>query len=294
MKIKLKTILIIIAICLCLLYIIYKVDTYNEAKNRVEEIGQQVINLSSSNDYEGLRKILKKTNGKELTDDEITNFLINTKLYRTKFVDEDNREYSFNISLNLFNVRKGNILIFFKPLNGQVISNNLKYERTGAVEYLIAEKIEEPDLERKSSYIKLDLEDGTLIEVNDEHKSNSVHVFEMKRVSDDKAELSILKDEKEEYKIYLKNEMNKAANKLYKNAQECSFNEDYTAIKVYMRQDDYKEIEQNPAKFYNAYKLQIWYQSMILQSLEGNEDWHFKLELYDYDTNELVKTEIIR
>ena len=133
---KRKLVLIIIIIIL-FVFLLFKSDMFKETKENMLNITKDLVEDIDSRDYEEIKTILKKEDGSELSDEEITNFLLNTGLYRIILVDEE--EYNYKTSANFFDTKTGSILFSFKAADGQTIPNVINYVRKGIKEYLVAE-----------------------------------------------------------------------------------------------------------------------------------------------------------
>ena len=116
-----KKILSIIIVLVLILYMVYKIDTVNRTKAKIIDITTTLMDSISSQDYEKIKIYLKHADGTELTDEEISNFLLNTGLYRATLVEDETFLYDTNISF--WNIHKGKILFSFIALNGENISN---------------------------------------------------------------------------------------------------------------------------------------------------------------------------
>lgn len=292
MKKKVKKILSIIIVLVLIFYMVYKIDTVNRTKAKIVDITTTLMNAISSQDYEKIKIYLKHADGTELTDEEISNFLLNTGLYRATLVEDGTFLYDTNISF--WNTHKGKILFSFTALNGENISNTLEYVRDGIDEYLIADKIQEPTKETDKYPIALDLADGSNIEYGDEsladEDTEKIKIYSF--VQDENGEVSVefIKEAKEDIEKYLEIQM-------YKNIDTLKhLNENYTMEwdNEYKEVSIYYEDSVKDKMGIKEVRLRTCLHSLLKQGINGNSDWKLTIYYYDYNTRELLSTEIIR
>lgn len=150
MKKKLIKVLGIILVFIIIFFIVYKIDTIKRTKERIVNITNNLMNSISSDNYDNIRNSVKNVDGTELSDEQISNFLLNTSLYRATLVSEENQMFTYKANVNFFNTDEGNIIFSFTALNGDIITNEIKYIRNGVHEYLVTDKIQEHNKEKKS------------------------------------------------------------------------------------------------------------------------------------------------
>lgn len=285
-----KKILSIIIVLVLILYMVYKIDTVNRTKAKIIDITTTLMDSISSQDYEKIKIYLKHADGTELTDEEISNFLLNTGLYRATLVEDETFLYDTNISF--WNIHKGKILFSFIALNGENISNTLEYVRDGIHEYLVADKIQESTKETEKYPIALDLADGSNVEYGDEsladEDTEKIKIYSF--VQDENGEVSVefIKEAKEDLEKHLEIQMYEEIDNLKK------LNENYT-----MEWDnEYKEVsiyyEDSVKDKMRIKEWRLFLYSLLKQGINGNSDWKLTIQYYDYNTRELLSTKVIR
>lgn len=284
---KRKLVLIIIIIIL-FVFLLFKSDMFKETKENMLNITKDLVEDIDSRDYEEIKTILKKEDGSELSDEEITNFLLNTGLYRIILVDEE--EYNYKTSANFFDTKTGSILFSFKAADGQTIPNVINYVRKGIKEYLVAEDYKRINKEKEKYYIPSDLANGDKIRYED-NKTDKLIDYEIYNLSyeDNTFCLEILKEAKSDIianiNIILEEELSSL--KKINNQYDINWNDDYSIFNIYYDND----AEQSRG---NIMRLKIWYSAILLQAFNDKSDWHLTINYYDYKTSELLRTEIIR
>ena len=135
---KSSKIILGIIVVLIVIFVIYKVDSMRRVEERITEMAQNLLTGITNEDYEKIRSNLRSVEGNELTDREITNFLLNTELYRATLLDNGGVIYDVNV--NFFNINEGNIVFGFTALNGENITRELKYVKNGTYSYFVTEE----------------------------------------------------------------------------------------------------------------------------------------------------------
>ena len=290
MKKRVKKILSIIIVLVLILYMVYKIDTVNRTKAKIIDITTTLMDSISSQDYEKIKIYLKHADGTELTDEEISNFLLNTGLYRATLVEDETFLYDTNISF--WNIHKGKILFSFTALNGENISNTLEYVRDGIDEYFIADKIQEPAKETDKYPIALDLADGSNIEYGDEsladEDTEKIKIYSFVQDENGGVSVEFIKEAKEDLEKHLEIQMYEEIDNLKK------LNENYT-----MEWDnEYKEVsiyyEDSVKDKMRIKEWRLFLYSLLKQGINGNSDWKLTIQYYDYNTRELLSTKVIR
>lgn len=105
MKKKILIIISILLVCLSVVFIIYKIDTINQTKEKIVDITKSLMEAISLEDYDKIRRYIKNIDGTELTDNQISNFLLNTELYRAT-LKEENSVFTYYANVNFFNTKK--------------------------------------------------------------------------------------------------------------------------------------------------------------------------------------------
>ena len=239
-------------------------------------------------DYERIRKNIKKEDGSNLSKTEIENLLLNTGLYRTLFTDDETFTYTTNV--NFFNTKTGSITFNFKAINGDAISNTFKYIRNGETEYLIADNFEESNKEKERYYFDVDLANGDTINYNEVETKEQIDYEIIHFGYEERAYVEILKEAKDDIKASNKKSLTKEIKSLKKLNEnyDIKWNDDYTTFSVYYDESiEEKAIAQ-------TLKVRMLYSSITSQALNNNPDWHLTINYYDYQTNELLKTETFR
>ena len=285
-----KKILSIIIVLVLILYMVYKIDTVNRTKAKIIDITTTLMDSISSQDYEKIKIYLKHADGTELTDEEISNFLLNTGLYRATLVEDETFLYDTNISF--WNIHKGKILFSFIALNGENISNTLEYVRDGIHEYLVADKIQESTKETEKYPIALDLADGSNVEYGDEsladEDTEKIKIYSFVQDENGGVSVEFIKEAKEDLEKHLEIQMYEEIDNLKK------LNENYT-----MEWDnEYKEVsiyyEDSVKDKMRIKEWRLFLYSLLKQGINGNSDWKLTIQYYDYSTRELLSTKVIR
>ena len=283
-----KNIIIAILVLVIIVLLIFKGFMIKETKEDMLAIAKDSFS-DIDTDYKRIRENIKKEDGSNLSNTEIENLLLNTGLYRTLFTDNETFTYITNV--NFFNTKSGSITFNFKAINGDTISNTFKYIRNGETEYLIADNFEESNKEKERYYFDVDLANGDTINYNEiETKERIDYEIIHFGYEDERTYIEILKEAKDDIKASNKKSLTKEIKSLKKLNEnyDIKWNDDYTIFSVYYDESiEEKVIAQ-------TLKVRILYSSITSQALNNNPDWHLTINYYDYQTNELLKTEIFR
>lgn len=291
MKKRVKIILSIMIVLILILFAVYKIDTKNRTKEKVVNRTTELMESISNQDYDEIKTYLRHTDGTELSDEEISNFLLNTGLYRAILVEDGTFLYDANISF--WNTNKGQILFSFTALNGENISNQLEYVNDGIDEYLTTDETQAITKETEKYPIALDLANGSNIEYNgssEEEDSKKIKIYSFVQEEEGRISVEVIKEAKEDLEKYLENQMYEGIDTL-KNLNEnytMEWDQEYKKISIYYEDSDKDKI--------GMVKLQLNVRlcSMLKQALNGNSDWKLTIQYYDYNTKELLSTEVIR
>lgn len=283
-----KNIIIAILVLAIIVLLIFKDFMIKETKEDMLAIAKDSFS-DIDTDYKRIRENIKKEDGSNLSNTEIENLLLNTGLYRTLFTDNETFTYITNV--NFFNTKSGSITFNFKAINGDTISNTFKYIRNGETEYLIADNFEESNKEKERYYFDVDLANGDTINYNEiETKERIDYEIIHFGYEDERTYIEILKEAKDDIKASNKKSLTKEIKSLKKLNEnyDIKWNDDYTIFSVYYDESiEEKVIAQ-------TLKVRILYSSITSQALNNNPDWHLTINYYDYQTNELLKTETFR
>lgn len=283
-----KNIIIAILVLVIIVLLIFKGFMIKETKEDMLAIAKDSFS-NIDTDYERIRENIKKEDGSNLSNYEIENLLLNTGLYRTLFTDDETFIYITNV--NFFNTKSGSITFNFKAINGDTISNTFKYIRNGETEYLIADNFEESNKEKERYYFDVDLANGDTINYNEiETKERIDYEIIHFGYEDERTYIEILKEAKDDIKASNKKSLTKEIKSLKRINEnyDIKWNDDYTTFSVYYDESiEEKAIAQ-------TLKVRILYSSITSQALNNNPDWHLTINYYDYQTNELLKTETFR
>lgn len=283
-----KNIIIAILVLVIIVLLIFKGFMIKETKEDMLAIAKDSFS-NIDTDYERIRENIKKEDGSNLSNTEIENLLLNTGLYRTLFTDDETFIYITNV--NFFNTKSGSITFNFKAINGDTISNTFKYIRNGETEYLIADNFEESNKEKERYYFDVDLANGDTINYNEiETKERIDYEIIHFGYEDERTYIEILKEAKDDIKASNKKSLTKEIKSLKRINEnyDIKWNDDYTIFSVYYDESiEEKVIAQ-------TLKVRILYSSITSQALNNNPDWHLTINYYDYQTNELLKTETFR
>ena len=288
---KIIKILSIVLLCIAVIFVIYKVDSVNQTKERILDAAKYLMDSISAEDYDKIRLCARKTDGTELSNREISNFLLNTGLYRATFINEEEPSFTYSTNINFFNTNKGTISFVYKALNGDLITNELEYLNTGVNTYFIINDIDESNKKIKQYPFAKDLVNGEEISYNNDNDVSEVDEFlEYKFIKDENGDfyLEIIEESKDDIRISMFNMLEESL-KDKKGEYKYEWNEDCSIVSVYYNSVD----ELSFVK-----KLHISTVSTLcattIQALNERPDWHLTINYYDYNTEELLKTEIIR
>lgn len=282
-----KNIIIAILVLVIIVLLIFKGFMIKETKEDMLAIAKDSFS-DIDTDYERIRENIKKEDGSNLSKTEIENLLLNTGLYRTLFTDDETFTYTTNV--NFFNTKTGSITFNFKAINGDTISNTFKYIRNGETEYLIADNFEESNKEKERYYFDVDLANGDTINYNEVETKEQIDYEIIHFGYEERAYVEILKEAKDDIKASNKKSLTKEIKFLKKLNEnyDIKWNDDYTTFSVYYDESiEEKAIAQ-------TLKVRMLYSSITSQALNNNPDWHLTINYYDYQTNELLKTETFR
>lgn len=283
-----KNIIIAILVLVIIVLLIFKGFMIKETKEDMLAIAKDSFS-DIDTDYKRIRENIKKEDGSNLSNTEIENLLLNTGLYRTLFTDNETFTYITNV--NFFNTKSGSITFNFKAINGDTLSNTFKYIRNGETEYLIADNFEESNKEKERYYFDVDLANGDTINYNEiETKERIDYEIIHFGYEDERTYIEILKEAKDDIKASNKKSLTKEIKSLKRINEnyDIKWNDDYTIFSVYYDESiEEKVIAQ-------TLKVRILYSSITSQALNNNPDWHLTINYYDYQTNELLKTETFR
>ena len=282
-----KNIIIAILVLVIIVLLVFKGFMIKETKEDMLNLAEGLFDNIDQN-YDIITDNVKKEDGNNIIGQEIENFLINTGLYRTLFVDD--KDFTYITNVNFFNTKTGNITINFKAANGDVISNNFKYIRNGETEYFIADNFEESNKEKERYYFDVDLANGDTINYNEVETKEQIDYEIIHFGYEERAYVEILKEAKDDIKASNKKSLTKEIKTLKKLNEnyDIKWNDDYTTFSVYYDESiEEKAIAQ-------TLKVRMLYSSITSQALNNNPDWHLTINYYDYQTNELLKTETFR
>ena len=289
MKKRVKIILSIIIVLILILFVVYKIDMTNKTEEKIVNRTTELMESISNQDYDKIKTYLKHTDGTELSDEEISNFLLNTGLYRATLVEDGTFLYDANTSF--FNTDKGQILFSFTALNGENISNQLEYINDGTQEYLATDELQAVTKETEKYPIALDLTDGSKIEYDEsseDEDSEKINIYSFVQEKDGGISVEVIKEAKEDLEKYLEIQMYEEIDNLKK------LNENYT-----MEWDnEYKEVsiyyEDSVKDKMGIKEWRLFLYSLLKQGINGNSDWKLTIQYYDYNTRELLSTKVIR
>jgi len=289
---KLKIIGIITFICVVAIFAIYKVDSVNQTKQRVVDRTKYLMDAISNEDYDKIKSCVKKTDGTELSDQEISNFLLNTELYRAIMINDEEPSFTYSTNVNFLNTNKGTVLFSYNALDGDKITNQLQYIRSGEYEYFITDKIEESKINMKKYPIAINLANGENINVteSEENISQKIKILSYVKDENESVYVEVIEDAIDDIKMRLLDTVKDRNEFLKDNYKDCyiEWNQDKSMISIY-----YDESMENKV-FNNFMKLEILSFSYLNQVLDGNEDWHLTIKYFDCQTKELLKTDTIR
>lgn len=174
-----------------------------------------------------------------------------------------------------------------------MITNEIRYVRSGIYEYLITDKIQEANKEKEQYTIAVDLANGESIGYdNPKEDENKEKIKMLSYVQDENGKIfvEIIKEAKEDIKqawlnsIYEQRDSLKKLNEEY----DIKWNDEFKEFSIYCDESVDKKL------IAIEMKLTILSCSSLMQVLDGNEDWHLTINYYHYNTKQLLKTETIR
>lgn len=290
---KYKKVGIIIVICILCIFTIYKIDSSNRRKKQIVEFTNSLLDNMVAENYEMVKDNLRKQNGEALSDEELENFLLNTGLYRALLIDGNDIPYIYSAKVNFFNLNEGIISFSFKALNGDLISNTLKYKQEGADAFLIVNDVEKNNKVIKKYPIKIDLANGKNIESDNEisdETSLNIDAWSFVKDENNNIVLEVVEEAKEDIKIVMNNMMGeelesfKSANENYN----IMFDKEGKEISLY-----YTTENKNELRIF-TFELRAMLYAMVIQGMNENPDWHVTINYYDYKTKDLLESKIIR
>lgn len=291
MKKRVKIILSIMIVLILILLAVYRIDIKNRTEEKIVNRTTELMESISNQNYDEIKTYLRHTDGTELSDEEISNFLLNTGLYRAILVEDGTFLYDANTSF--WNTNKGQILFSFTALNGENISNELTYINDGVQEYLSTDKIQESTKEMEKYPIALDLADGSNIqydEASEQENTATLKIYSFVQEENGGISLQIIKEAKEDLEKYLENQLYEGIDTL-KNMNEnytMEWDKEYKEISIY-----YEDSAKDKLGIIEL-QLKIRLCSMIEQTLNENSDWKLTIQYYDCNTKELLSTEVVR
>ena len=292
MKKKLIIILSVVFVCFALLFVCYKVSSINQTSDTILTITKALMDNISAEDYDGMKLYLKKSDGTDLTQNEINNFLLNTGLYRTQCITDEKPTFTYSTSIDFFNTDNGSITFSYTALDGDVITNSLNYTNTGKRNHLIATDIQERAKEKETFTIATDLANGTEIgyKGKKDNESENIKVYHFVKDENGNVGIEIYKEAKNDFLIALTNSINEdvASLKKLNKDYDIKWNDDYSVFSVYYNESVEKKL------LAREMRVNMKFCSILKQALNGNPDWHLTINFYDYSTEKLIKTETIR
>lgn len=287
-------ILSIVLVCIGILFIVYKINSMNQTKENFVKIAKYLMDSISNEDYEKIGRYVKNLDGTELNEQQISNFLLNTELYRATLIKEKDPIFTYSTNMNLFNTKEGSIVFSFKALNGELITNEIKYVNTGTNEYFITDKIQECNKEKQKYPVRLDLANGRNIGYDNSSREDintaKIKIYSFIQDENGKVFVEVIEEAKQDVKVAMINMIYEELDSL-KNINEkynIEWDNECKEFSIYYESDVDKKI------IATKMKLQMQLCAVVVQSLNGNSDWHLKINYYHYNTNELLKTETIR
>lgn len=270
---------------------ICKIDSINQTKERIVDATKYLMDSISNENYDKIKQYVKNADGTELSNQEISNFLLNTGLYRAMLINDEEPSFTYSANVNFFNTNKGKISFSYKALDSDLIANELEYHNTGVNEYFITNDIEESDKDIKRYSFAKDLANGEEINYNKDDSGIEVDEFlAYQYIQDEKGDfyLEIIEESKEDIRISMFNMLDENLEDK-KNEYKYEWNEDCSIVSVY-----YNSVKE-PSSIKKTYiSTASMLCSTTIQALNENPNWNLSINYYDYDTKELLNTEIIR
>lgn len=113
-----------------IVFAVYKFDSANRAEKSMLEVAEKLVDSICDKDFDKIKMHIKNTEGAELSDDEIYNFLLNTDFYRLTFYVDDECNPVYETKVNYLNSHKGYVIFCFSALDGDLVTNTLEYVNT--------------------------------------------------------------------------------------------------------------------------------------------------------------------
>lgn len=220
---------------------------------------------------------------------------------------KDYNYYSYSTYINFFDTGKGKINIYFNSLSGENIFNSFNFKKIGNDLYFITNQINEANKEREKYPILFDLADGTSIEYNaiSQDKFSKIRdvygrkrydmekilkIYSFVKEDDDKIYIEAIKEAKDDIKIAMYNMILNERDSLKKINEKYDIKWDKQCKEFNVYYD--KSLDSKIIAI--EMKSCMMLSSIMVQGLNGIEDWHLTINYYDYQTEELIKTNIIR
>ncbi len=286
---KLIIILSIVAIFVVAFFAIFTVDSINRTEDKMVILLQRLMNSISDEEYDKTKKYVKKADGTDLSEKELSNFLLNTGLYRAVFINDEKPMFTCSTNVSIFNTNKGTITFGYTALDGDVISNVLEYVNIGVDYYFVTTDVSECDKEVKRYPFYTDLKNGeNFTYTSDDSESDSFYAYRFIKDEDEKFYLEIVEEAKEDLRITLFNSLEDTL-KDKENEYRYEWNDDCSLVSVYYNSAQELSYMKNQSIIVSSIMC-----SVSIQALNDNPDWRLTINYYDYNTEELLKTKTVR
>lgn len=283
-KIALTVLIILVIVFLAL----FKLDSAKRAEEHICEAAEQLLTSVYNKDFDKIKAIVKNTNGEDLSQQEIYNFLLNSDLYRLTFYDNNNFSFTSDAKVGFLDTSEGVVELSFSALDGDLIINTLQYVNTGVNEYFVTDDIKESDKEVKKYPFAKNLANGEEFSYeNEDSEKEYLFTYRYGKDENDDFYIEVIEEAKEDLKIAV---FNSLEDTLKDKDNECRYewNEDCSAFSVYYSSEELRSTED----------LELLttaiFSSTAIQAVNETYDWKLSVSYYDYNTNELLNTKIIR
>ena len=292
---KIVILLCIVLVCILLFFVKINFDYMKQTKESAIEFAERWVDSIIFSDFDSAREIIKNSDGKDLSDEQMTNFLLNTDLFRLISFEEKVQLLECTSKSNFFNYNEGNVIFSFKAVDGDIITNEIKYIHNGANEYLVTDMIGTSN-KRKIKYpFASNLANGQNLINENKTDNESLNFGLIGGYGVDESEncyFEIIEDSIDDIKINTLNLLLDARTSLKKinDNYNIEWDDEYKVFSIYYEEN----IELNNPLVYLKVYGSSYNTSLLMQCLSGNEDWKLTINFYDFNTKELIKTEKIR
>lgn len=286
---KLGIFLFSIFIWILILYSLYFYDSIKQTKKNMEKVALYLCDYIKEDKKDIAMKLVVKEDGTALSEEEYNNFLVNSGLYKIKFMQEYKQENIsfYNPKVNWINRKSGEIGMSFTTISGEKFAINLKYQKDGIYEHFIVEDYKTPEKEWIEVSVPFDTDLlGEAFSGNGYLYANGSidGVYDM-YVEDGVLHLSYIEEVREDMLCVMESILPYCEHSLKaKNSDYyIEVNEEKNEFNIYY---DSSVAESMTGE---TVRMGLFEYAVLCQVLSGNENWQFELYAYDYESGELLE-----